>query len=62
MYPINAAYITKRITAFAIPIVSPDIKIKNVKTVRIKSTINTFKLNDRGFWIHHYRSIKNSVQ
>ncbi|MBL6869868.1 MAG: hypothetical protein ISQ99_07330 [Flavobacteriales bacterium] len=47
MYAIKAAYITKRITAFAIPIVSPDIKIKNVKTVRIKSTINTFKLNDR---------------
>ena len=47
MYPIKAAYITKRITAFAITIVSPDIKIKNVKTVRIKSTINTFKLNDR---------------
>ena len=47
MYPIKAAYITKRIIAFVIPIVSPEMKIKNVKTVRIKSTINTFKLNDR---------------
>lgn len=47
MYTIKAAYIINRVTAFAIPIVSPEMKIKNVKTVRIKSTINTFKLNDR---------------
>ncbi len=32
--------------AFAIPMVSPDIKTKNVKTVSTKSTINKFKQKD----------------
>ena len=46
MYNINTAYINNSRIALAIPIFSPEIKMTNEKIVRIKSTINTFKLND----------------